>query len=135
RRGYIFAHVAIVVICVGGLLDSEVPVRLQVWLFDKKPISENMLISQVPESGRLSLSNPSFRANMLVPEGATAANGHISVGNGILVQPLPFSAHLKDFIVDYYSTGMPNSFSIVVEVTHHETGERFERNIEVNEPL
>lgn len=135
RLGYIFAHVAIVVICVGGLLDSELPVRLQVWLFDKKPITENMLISQVPESGRLSLSNPSFRANMLVPEGATAANGLISVGNGILVQPLPFSVHLKDFIVEYYSTGMPSSFRSVVEVTDHETGERFERNIEVNEPL
>src|SRR5690606_23893874 len=72
RLGYIFAHVAIVVICVGGLLDSELPVRLQVWLFDKAPVTENMLISEVPDSGRLSLSNPSFRANMLVPEGATA---------------------------------------------------------------
>src|SRR5690606_39871146 len=90
RLGYIFAHVAIVVICVGGLLDSELPVRMQVWLFDKAPVTENMLISQVPESGRLSPANPSFRANMLVPEGGTASNGLISVGNGILVQPLPF---------------------------------------------
>src|SRR5690606_38827352 len=94
RLGYVFAHVAIVVICVGGLLDSELPVRIQVWLFDKKPITENMLISQVPESGRLSPSNPSFRANMLVPEGATGANGLINYGEGVLVQPLPFSLHL-----------------------------------------
>lgn len=135
RLGYIFAHVAIVVICVGGLLDSELPVRLQVWLFDKKPITENMLISQVPDSGRLSLNNPSFRANMLVPEGATGANGLISVGEGVLVQPLPFSLRLKDFVVDYYSTGMPSSFRSVVEVIDPDTGERFERNIEVNEPL
>lgn len=135
RLGYIFAHVAIVVICVGGLLDSELPVRIQVWLFDKKPITENMLISQVPESGRLSPSNPSFRANMLVPEGATGANGLVNYGEGVLVQPLPFSLHLKDFIVEYYSTGMPSSFRSVVEVFDPETGERFERNIEVNEPL
>lgn len=135
RLGYVFAHVAIVVICVGGLLDSELPVRIQVWLFDKKPITENMLISQVPESGRLSPSNPSFRANMLVPEGATGANGLINYGEGVLVQPLPFSLHLKDFIVEYYSTGMPSSFRSVVEVFDPETGERFERNIEVNEPL
>lgn len=135
RLGYIFAHVAIVVICVGGLLDSELPVRMQVWLFDKAPVTENMLISQVPESGRLSPANPSFRANMLVPEGGTASNGLISVGNGILVQPLPFSLHLKDFVVEYYSTGMPSSFRSVVEVIDHESGHRFERNIEVNEPL
>lgn len=135
RLGYIFAHVAIVVICVGGLLDSELPVRLQVWLFDKEPVTENMLISQVPESGRLSLNNPSFRANMMVPEGATASNGLIAVGNGLIVQPLPFSLHLKEFTVDYYSTGMPSSFRSVVEVIDHETGERFEQDIEVNEPL
>jgi len=135
RLGYIFAHVAIVAICVGGLLDSELPVRIQVWLFDKEPVTENMLISQVPETGRLSLSNPSFRANMMVPEGATGSNALIGVGNGLIVQPLPFSLHLKEFVVDYYSTGMPSSFRSVVEVTDHDTGERFERDIEVNEPL
>lgn len=135
RLGYIFAHVAIVVICVGGLLDSELPVRLQVWLFDKEPVTQNMLISEVPDSGRLALSNPSFRGNMLVPEGATASNALIGVGDGLIVQPLPFNLRLKDFIVEYYSTGMPSSFRSVVEITDHETGERFERNIEVNEPL
>ncbi|HLU00291.1 MAG TPA: cytochrome c biogenesis protein ResB [Burkholderiaceae bacterium] len=135
RLGYIFAHVAIVIICIGGLLDSELPVRLQVWLFDKKPVTQNMLISQVPESGKLSLANPSFRGNMLVPEGATASNALIGVDNGLIVQPLPFNLRLKDFVVEYYSTGMPSSFRSVVEVTDHETGESFERNIEVNEPL
>src|SRR5690606_7007003 len=63
------------------------------------------------------------------------ANGLISVGEGVLVQPLPFSLRLKDFVVDYYSTGMPSSFRSVVEVIDPDTGERFERNIEVNEPL
>lgn len=135
RLGYIFAHVAIVVICIGGLLDSELPVRLQVWLFDKQPVTENMLISQVPETGKLSAANPSFRANMLIPEGATGSNGLIAVGNGVLVQPLPFSMTLKDFVVDYYSTGMPSDFRSVVEVIDPETGDRFERDILVNEPL
>jgi ResB protein required for cytochrome c biosynthesis len=135
RLGYIFAHVAIVVICVGGLLDSELPVRTQVWLFDKKPVTENMLISQVPDSGRLPAANPSFRANMMVPEGATGSNALINIDEGVMVQPLPFSLRLKDFIVEYYSTGMPSKFRSVVEVIDHQNGERFERNIEVNEPL
>ena len=135
RLGYIFAHAAIVVICIGGLLDSELPVRLQVWLADKQPITENMLISEVPESGRLSPFNPSFRANMLVPEGARSSSGIISVENGVLVQPLPFTLKLNKFIVDYYSTGMPSSFKSEVEVTDPETGKSFNQTIEVNEPL
>lgn len=135
KLGYIFAHLAIVVICVGGLLDSELPVRLQVWLGGKEPITENMLISQVPDSGRLALGNPSFRANMLVPEGARTASAVINSGEGVLVQPLPFALQLKRFLVEYYSTGMPSSFKSEVEVTDPTTGETFERTIEVNEPL
>ncbi|HRL21590.1 MAG TPA: cytochrome c biogenesis protein ResB [Alcaligenes sp.] len=135
KLGYIFAHLAIVVICVGGLLDSELPVRLQVWLGGKEPITENMLISQVPDSGRMALGNPSFRANMLVPEGARTASAVINSGEGVLVQPLPFALELKRFLVEYYSTGMPSSFKSEVEVTDPATGESFERTIEVNEPL
>lgn len=135
RLGYIFAHVAIVVICVGGLLDSELPVRLQVWFAGKEPITQNMLISQVPESGRMALGNPSFRANMLLPEGSQSSHGILNVDEGVLVQPLPFSIKLNRFIVDYYSTGMPSSFKSDVEVTDPDTGKTFNQIIEVNEPL
>lgn len=135
KLGYIFAHASIVVICVGGILDSELPVRLQVWLGGKAPITENMLIADVPESGRLSAANPSYRANMLVPEGGQSSHGIVSTGEGVLVQPLPFSLKLAKFDVEYYSTGMPSSFKSYVEVHDPDTNERFERVIEVNEPL
>lgn len=135
RLGYIFAHAAIVVICIGGLLDSELPVRMQVWLAGKQPITENMLISQVPESGLLSPANPSFRANMLVPEGGQSSSGIVAVGEGVLVQPLPFTLKLNRFVIDYYSTGMPSSFKSDVQVTDPQTGESFNQIIEVNEPL
>lgn len=135
RFGYIFAHAAIVIICVGGLLDSELPIRLQVWWFGKTPIVENMMISAVPERGRLSVNNPSFRANVLVPEGSVRSSAIITVDDGALVQPLPFSLALKKFVVDYYSTGMPSRFMSQVEVTDPDTGKKFDANIEVNEPL
>ena len=38
RLGYVFAHAAMVIICIGGLLDSELPVRLQVMFGGKQPI-------------------------------------------------------------------------------------------------
>ena len=135
RLGYIFAHAAIVIICVGGLLDSELPIRLQVWLFGKTPIVENMMVADVPERGRLSVNNPSFRANVLVPEGSARSSAIITVDDGALVQPLPFTLALKKFVVDYYSTGMPSRFMSQVEVTDPDTGKKFEANIEVNEPL
>jgi len=135
RLGYVFAHTAIVVICVGGLLDSELPVRLQVWLAGKAPLTENMLIAQVPPSGRLPLGNPSFRANLLIPEGRQSSSAIVPVDDGVLVQPLPFTLTLKQFLVEYYSTGMPSSFKSEVEVTDPATGETFEHTIAVNEPL
>jgi cytochrome c biogenesis protein len=135
RLGYIFAHAAIVIICVGGLLDSELPVRLQVLLLGKTPIVENMLIADVPSQGRLSLRNPSYRANVLVPEGSARDAAVVNVDDGALVQPLPFSLKLKKFIVDYYSTGMPSRFASEVEVTDPDTGKSFDATIEVNEPL
>lgn len=135
RLGYIFAHVSIVIICLGGLVDSELPVRLQVWLGGKQPIYENLRLSEVPDSGRLSLNNPGYRASALIPEGVETRNAVVMVGDGVLVQPLPFSIRLKDFKVDYYSTGMPSDFTSEVVVTDPETGESFERTIRVNEPL
>ncbi|ANN80022.1 cytochrome c biogenesis protein ResB [Bordetella flabilis] len=135
RLGYVFAHTAMIVICVGGLLDSEMLVRLQVWLGGKHPIVENMLISEVPPSGRLSMNNPSFRSSMMIPEGGRANNAVVMVGDGALVQPIPFTLTLKKFIVDYYSTGMPSRFASEVEVRDPDTGKTFDQTIEVNEPL
>lgn len=135
RLGYIFGHLAIVVICVGGLLDSELPVRMQVWLGDKGPVTENMFMSEVPDYGRLSIANPSYRANMLLPEGARTANAIISYKEGVLLQPIPFVVELEEFTIDYYSTGMPSSYRSWVKVTDPDTKESFKQLVEVNKPL
>lgn len=135
RLGYICAHAAMVIICVGGLLDSELGVRLQVVLGGKQPLIENMLISEVPDSGRLSVNNPSFRASVLIPEDGQASTAVVMVGDGALVQPLPFTLTLKKFLVDYYSTGMPSRFASEVVVMDPDTGRTFDATIEVNEPL
>jgi cytochrome c biogenesis protein len=135
RLGYIFAHASIVIICVGGLLDSELPVRAQIWLFGKTPIVENMLIVDVPPEGRLSASNPSFKANLLIPEGGSRDNAVVNVGDAALVQPLPFEIKLNKFIIDYYDNGTPSRFASEVDVTDPDTGKTFSQTIEVNKPL
>lgn len=135
RLGYIFAHAAIVIICLGGLLDSDLPVRLQVWFGGKDPLRTNMTISEVPASGRLGLGNPTFRGSALVPEGGAIQTAIVPYKDGVLVQDLPFALQLKRFIVEFYSTGMPKLFASDVIVTDRETGKQFPATIKVNEPL
>ncbi len=135
KLGYIFAHSAIVVICVGGLLDSDLPIRFQQWFYDKTPFAGNGIIAEIPAKHRLGLRNPTFRGNTLIPEGGSTSTAIIPQQNGVLIQDLPFTIRLKNFIIEHYSTGMPKLFASEVIVTDHETGKSFPATIKVNEPL
>ncbi|MDF3036538.1 MAG: cytochrome C-type biosis transrane protein, partial [Paucimonas sp.] len=134
KWGYIFAHSAIVIICIGGLLDSDLPIRFQEWFQGKTPFSGNgVLISEIPAKHRLSVGNPTFRANTLIPEGASSSTAMIPRGEGVLIQELPFGLELKRFIIEYYSTGMPKLFASEVMVIDGE--KKFPATIKVNQPL
>lgn len=135
KLGYIFAHSAIVIICVGGLLDSSLPIRAQQWLFDKEIFIGNGIIAEIPDRHRLGLGNLTFRGNTFIPEGAASNTAIIPIGEGVMIQELPFTLQLEEFIVDFYSTGMPKLFASKVIVTDHDTGKSFPATIKVNEPL
>ena len=135
RLGYISAHLAIVVICLGGLLDSNLPIKLQMWLFNKTPINSNTVISDIAPEHRLSQSNPTFRGYAWVPEGEHVSTAILNQPSGSLIQDLPFSIQLNKFIVDYYSTGMPKLFASDIVVIDHQTGERIPARVEVNKPF
>jgi cytochrome c biogenesis protein len=135
KWGYIFAHSAIVIICVGGLLDSDMPIRFQEWMYGKTPFMGNGVISEIPAQHRLGLANPTFRGNTLIPEGSSSSTAIIPRQNGVLLQDLPFTIKLDRFIIDFYSTGMPKLFASEVHVTDHETGKSFPATIKVNQPL
>jgi cytochrome c biogenesis protein len=135
KLGYISAHLAIVIICIGGLLDSNLPIKLQMWLFDKTPIRSNTVINDIPPEHRLSQSNPTFRGYAWVPEGQHVSTAILNQQDGSLIQDLPFSIELKKFIVDYYSTGMPKLFASDIVVIDHKTGARIPARVEVNKPF
>ncbi|HKR45963.1 MAG TPA: cytochrome c biogenesis protein ResB, partial [Paraburkholderia sp.] len=135
KIGYIFAHLAIVIICLGGLLDSNLPIKFQMWLFDKTPIRSNAVINDIAPEHRLSQSNPTFRGYAWVPEGQFVSTAILNQPDGSLIQDLPFSIQLNKFIVDYYSTGMPKLFASDIVVIDHKTGQRVPARIEVNEPF
>jgi cytochrome c biogenesis protein len=135
KFGYIFAHSAIVIICIGGLLDSDMPIRMQQWFMGKVPFLGNGVIADIPAQHRLSLANPTFRGNTMIPEGASSTTAIIPQADGVLIQDLPFTIKLNKFIIDFYSTGMPKLFASEVTISDHASGESFDATIKVNHPL
>ncbi|MEM5384033.1 cytochrome c biogenesis protein ResB [Paraburkholderia phymatum] len=135
KLGYISAHVAIVVICVGGLLDSNLPIQLQTWIFGKTATELDTDIDAISPDHRLSPSNPAFRAFALVSEGHQTSSAILSRRDGSLIQDLPFSIKLNRFVVDYYSTGMPKLFASDIVVTDRKTGRHVQARVQVNKPF
>ena len=134
KLGYIAAHSAIVLVCVGGLLDGDLIVRAQMLLNGKTPYTGGGMIADVKPEHRLGERNPTFRGNILVAEGTQASTAILNQSDGILLQDLPFSIELKKFIVEYYTTGMPKLFASDIVIHDKETGAKIPQRVEVNHP-
>ncbi len=136
RLGYLFTHGAIVLICLGGLIDGNLPLQIEQALGIKHIETRDIPASQVPATSRLSTSNLSFRGNVTLPEGDSADVIFINVGDGYLVQELPFRVGLKKFHIEHYSTGQPKAFASDITVFDKDTDKPvMTRTITVNHPL
>ncbi|GAB3504330.1 cytochrome c biogenesis protein ResB [Curvibacter fontanus] len=134
KLGYLAAHSAIVLVCVGGLLDGDLMVRAQMWWGGKTLYNGGGMIADVKPEHRLSERNPTFRGNLLVAEGTQSSTAILNQSDGILLQELPFAIELKKFIVEHYSTGMPKLFASEIVIHDKATGEQHEARVEVNHP-
>lgn len=135
RLGYIFTHVAMVVIFFGGLLDGNLTLKIQELFGNKKIELRDIPESQVPAISRLGPNNKSFRANMTLPEGTSDDVAFVRVRDGYLVQELPFRVSLKDFRIEHYATGQPKSFESDIEIIDSDLKEPLKKTISVNNPL
>ena len=135
RAGYLLAHCGIVVICFGGLLDGNIPLKLLQLTGQKVIETRDIPQSQVPPESRLSPANLSFRGNVSIPEGSSASVIFMNMADGYFVQDLPFTIALNKFHIEHYSTGQPRDFASDIVVIDRETGERFERTVRVNYPF
>ena len=135
RLGYLFTHCGIVVICVGGLIDGNLPLKALQWTGQKVIEVRDIPQSQVPAQSRLGPDNQSFRGNVNIPEGSSANVVFLNVGDGYFVQDLPFTVALNKFHIEHYTTGQPRDFASDIVLTDRQTGERIERTIRVNHPL
>jgi cytochrome c biogenesis protein len=135
RLGYILTHGAIVIICVGGLMDGNVPLKIEELLGYKKIETRDIPEAAVPAVSRLSPANLSFRGSVSIPEGGSANVVFLNVRDGYLVQDLPFEIGLKKFRIEHYPTGQPKSFESDIVVIDRQANKTFTHTISVNHPL
>ena len=135
RLGYIFTHVAILLICLGGLIDGNIGLKVKEFFGQ---VELNKAGVKVNSKNVLEINDRmSFRGKMDLAEGDTKENSFaiIQYRDGLLFQKLPFSVKLKEFKVFYYSTGMPKTFQSEISVRDHDSGKTFSQKISVNHPL
>ncbi|WP_245579333.1 cytochrome c biogenesis protein ResB [Chitinilyticum aquatile] len=135
KLGYFFAHAAIVVICIGGLMDGNLPLKLAETFGSKVPEMRDVPQSQIPAVSRLQSGNLSFRGDVFLAEGSSADVIFLNAGQGYFVQELPFLLKLKQFHIEHYSTGQPKRFASDIEV-YDPSGKLLKSGtVEVNKPL
>jgi len=132
RLGYLFAHIGIIVICIGGFLDGTFDIALREWTGKSKVD----LTRDFPQESRLKPGDLlSFRGTTSLPEGEKANYTILQVREGALLQFLPFEIELKDFRVEQYESGQPKSFESDLVIHDSQLEKPMEATISVNHPL
>ncbi len=134
RLGYILTHVAIVVICLGGLLDGNLPLKLAELRGELQIETRDLPMSKIPAESTLGIDNSSFRGSVNIPEGSRADFVFLGMRDGYLLQKLPFTVALEDFRIEHYPSGMPKSFESDLLIMDPELKEPLRKTIKVNHP-
>ncbi len=135
RLGYIFTHLAIVIICVGGLIDGNLPLKFAEWQGKIKIETRDLLTSEIPAISRLPVGSHAFRGSVSIPEGRASSVVFLAIRDGYLVQELPFKVEVKEFRVEYYTTGQPKLFESDLVIHDDDLATPLEVTIAVNHPL
>ena len=133
KLGYIFTHLAIVVISIGGLLDGNMFFKFQQSIGSKVVETRNLKFSEVPLKSQLDKNNFSYRATLLLNETEQNNKALVRIKDGYLVQHLPFDIKLDKFHIEHYTTGQPKSF--LSDLTITKDGKKYQETISVNKPF
>jgi cytochrome c biogenesis protein len=135
RLGYLLTHLAIVVICLGGLMDSNLPLKLAEWQGRINIETRDLPLSEIPAKSKLAVGSQAFRGSVNIPEGQSSSVAFVAMRDGYLVQNLPFKVEVKDFRIEHYATGQPKSFESDLVVYDDDLTEPLTSTIAVNHPL
>ncbi|GAB6069005.1 cytochrome c biogenesis protein ResB [Thiomicrorhabdus hydrogeniphila] len=135
RLGYFLAHISIIVICVGALLDSSLLHKYKELTGGLEAETRSVSLDKVNQKSWLGPDNLSFRGSVNVPEGQKTDVLFLPYEDGYLVQKLPFTITNKAFRIEYYDTGMPKSFESDLVLTAPDLDKPIVQTISVNHPL
>jgi cytochrome c biogenesis protein len=135
RMGYFFTHIAIIVICFGALLDSNLKFKFREWAGYVEAETRSLALTEVNPKANIDADNFAFRGSVNIPEGKRADVVFLTFKEGYLVQKLPFQIQVVDFRVAHYDTGMPKSFESDIMVIDPELPEPIKATLSVNKPL
>ena len=135
RLGYFFTHIAIIIICLGALLDSNIKFKVQELMGLVAAETRSIALTDVNPKSNIAVDNNSFRGSVNIPEGKSADVVFLTFKEGYLVQKLPFTVQVVDFRVEHYDTGMPKSFESDIILSAPELDEPIKTTIYVNKPL
>jgi len=135
RVGYLLTHGAIVLICLAAVGNSDLFVRTRLMLGLQHVETRDLPISRVPSASVLPESTRSYRAQVSIAESDTAHAALIQLGDGYLVQPLPFNVRVRKFHIEYYPTGQPRDFVSDIELTDRDGTHPRDYLLRVNHPI
>ena len=135
RLGYVFTHLAVVVIGIGGLIDGNLLLKIQEWTGQVQVATEQRPVTEMDAASRLPVDSGAFRGIVTIPEGERASVVYMARGDGFLVRELPFMLEVKAFRVEHYASGEPRSFESDVVLRAPELDEPLRETIAVNKPL
>ena len=135
RLGYIAAHLAIVVICIGGVMDSNLGLKLRAWTGALVPETRHEPLAEIAPASRLPVGGSAFRGSVTIPEGDHASAVRLQLGDGYVVRELPFEIRLDAFRIERYAGGQPRAYESDVSLHGPGLDEPVRRTLRVNEPL
>ena len=135
RLGYIFSHLAIIVICIGGLIDGNIGLKISEMRGNIVAETRDLPVNEVPAESILPVGTNAFRGSVNIPEGARANFVFLGLRDGYLVQNLPFTIELEEFRIVYYPSGQPMSYESDLIIHDDDLDEPKRVTIAVNEPL
>lgn len=136
RLGYVFSHLAIVVICVGGLMDANMGLKWQEWTGQLRiETRDDVPLGELHQDSRLPPRSTAFRGNISLPEGEAGRAVYLDVRDGYLAQELPFAIEVADFRIEYWDNGEPRAYESDLIIHDPDLDEPLHRTVAVNDPL
>ncbi len=135
RLGYVFTHLAIVLICIGGLMDSNLRLKILAWTGQVQAETRLRPLAEIPARSRLQAGGGAFRGSITIPEGERASAVLLALGDGFVVRELPFELRLEAFHVERYASGEPRAYESDVVLNAPGLNAPLRATIGVNRPL